>query len=261
MLKTDVTWLLSIHASGGHVMGRIIILFYGIASYSVFFSSFLYSIGFLGNQIVPKSIDSGSSVSFGQALMTNALLLGLFAVQHSIMARGGFKRWWTRFIPKPIERSTYVLLSSLLFFLLFWQWRPMTDTVWSVENPTSRALLTMLFWAGWTLVVYSSFLVNHFDLFGLRQVYLHLKGKKYTDIGFKTSALYRVVRHPIMLGYMIAFWSAPHMTTGHLFFGSAITLYILIGIGLEENNLVTIHGADYEEYQQRVSMLLPVPKN
>ncbi len=242
-------------------MDRVLIFSYGLVSYAVFFSSFLYSVGFLENLIVPKSIDSGGPVAFGQAIVTNALLLGLFALQHSVMARGNFKRWWMRFVPEPIERSTYVLISGLLFFLLFWQWRPMTDMVWSIENPLGSAILTTLFWAGWALVVVGSCLVNHFDLFGLRQVYLHLKGREYTTIGFKAPALYKFVRHPIMSGYLLAFWSASHMTIGHFLFAAAMTLYILIGVRLEERDLVSIHGAAYAEYQQRVSMLVPVPKN
>ena len=242
-------------------MGRTLIFLYGIVSYSVFFSSFLYSIGFLENRIVPKSIDSGEPVAFGHAIMTNGLLLVLFAIQHSVMARGAFKRWWTRLVPEPIERSTYVLLSGLLFFLLFWQWQPITGTVWSIENPTGGAVLTAFFWAGWALVVISSFLVNHFDLFGLRQIYLHIKGKEYTHLGLKTPMLYKLVRHPIMLGYVIAFWSTSHMTLGHFIFAGAMTLYILIGIRLEERDLASIHGAAYEEYRKKVSMLLPIPKN
>lgn len=242
-------------------MGRMLFFFYGLVSYAVFFGSFLYSVGFLENRIVPKSIDSGGPVAAGQAILTNALLLGLFALQHSVMARKGFKRWWTRFVPEPVERSTYVLLSGLVFFLLFWQWQPVAGAAWTVENPAVRMILKAFFWLGWALVVTGSFLVNHFDLFGLRQAYLRLKGKEYTDIGFKAPALYKIVRHPIMLGYLLAFWSTSHMTTGHLLFAGAMTLYILIGVRLEERDLVSMHGAAYEEYQQRVSMLLPVPKN
>lgn len=242
-------------------ISRLLMFFYGIVSYSIFFSSFLYSIGFLENEVVPKSIDLGVPVSLGQAILTNVLLLGLFAVQHSVMARGGFKRWWTRFVPEPIERSTYVLLAGLVFYLLFWQWRPMTDSIWHIESQPVRAILAVSFWLGWAFVVVSSLLVNHFDLFGLRQVYLHLKGREYTYIGFKTPALYKMVRHPIMLGYVIAFWSTPHMTVGHLIFSGILTAYILIGVWLEERDLVAIHGAAYEKYQQRVSMLLPVLKN
>lgn len=238
----------------------MLISFYGLVSYTVFFSSFLYSIGFLDNQIVPKSIDSGGPVALGQAIMMNALLLGLFAIQHSVMARRGFKRWWIQIVPEPLERSTYVLFSGLLFFLLFWQWQPMTSMVWNIETPIGRTILTAFFWAGWTIVVIGSFLVNHFDLFGLRQIYLHLKGREYTHVGFKMPALYKLVRHPIMLGYFIAFWSTPHMTIGHLIFAIAMSIYILIGIRLEERDLVIIHGADYEKYQQRVSKLLPIPK-
>jgi len=240
---------------------RIMVFVFGLASYALFNATYLYFIGFLGNQVVPKSIDSGEPVPFGRALVINGVLLALFALQHSIMARGEFKRWWTRFVPEPIERSTYVLFSSLATILLFWQWQPMTGTVWLIENTAGSSLMTTLFWAGWALIVLGSFLVSHFDLFGLRQVYLHLQGRQYADIAFKTPSLYRIVRHPIMLGKIIVFWSAVHMTTGHLFFALFMTAYTLIGVRLEENDLVRIHGSAYEEYRLKVPMLLPIPKN
>ena len=242
-------------------MGRVLAFVYGIMAYLVFFITSLYFIGFLGNLLVPKSIDSGAPSALGRAIVTNVLLLGLFAVQHSVMARTGFKRWWMRFIPEPIERSTYVLLSSLVSILLFWKWRSMTAEVWSIENPVGHSILTGLFWMGWALVVIGSFLISHFDLLGLRQVYLHLKGRRYTDVGLKSPSCYRFVRHPIMLGYVIVFWSTAHMTAGHLLFAVIMTVYILIGVRLEEKDLLTIHGAAYERYRQEVSMLLPVPKS
>ena len=242
-------------------MGRMLIFVYGLVSYSIFLITSLYFAGFVGNQVVPKSIDSGEPVAFGRALLADTLLLGLLAVQHSVMARGSFKRWLTRFVPEPAERSTYVFFSSLVLIFLFWQWRPMTGMVWSVENPAVSVVLTSLFWAGWMLVVISSCLVDHFDLFGLRQAYRYLKGREYTHVGFKTPALYRLVRHPIMLGHLIVFWSTPLMSVGHLFFAAAMSVYILIGVRLEERDLVSIHGAPYEKYQQQVSMLLPFPKN
>jgi protein-S-isoprenylcysteine O-methyltransferase Ste14 len=241
-------------------MGRILAFVYGVVSYLIFFVTFLYAVGFVGNLIVPKSIDSGEPTLFTQALLINALLLGLFAIQHSVMARPGFKRWWTRFVPQPVERSTYVLLASLALILLFWQWRPLTDVVWSVENTVGRYILWALFFLGWAMVLVGTFLINHFDLFGLRQVYLYQRGKKYTELGFKTPFLYKVVRHPIMLGFIVAFWAAPRMTVGRLVFAIATTAYILIAIRLEERDIVSIHGTAYEEYRKQVSMLLPIPK-
>jgi methanethiol S-methyltransferase len=241
-------------------MGRTLAFVYGVISYLVFFGSFLYAIGFVGNIVVPKSIDSGMAGTFAPSLIIDAVLLGLFAIQHSVMARQGFKRWWTRFIPKPIERSTYVLFSSLLLVLLFWQWRPILSVIWNVTNPISSLVLTALFWAGWLLVLASTFVINHFDLFGLRQVYLFQKGKQYTDLVFKKRFFYRFVRHPLLLGFMIAFWATPKMTLGHLVFAIATTAYMLIAIQLEERDMANIHGDAYRQYQREVSMLIPLPK-
>ena len=241
-------------------MGRTLAFVYGAISYLVFLGSFLYAIGFVGNIVVPKSIDSRATAPLVPSLIIDAILLGLFAIQHSVMARQGFKRWWTRFIPKPIERSTYVLLSSLLLVLLFSQWRPILSVIWNVRNPIGSLALTTLFWIGWLLVLASTFVINHFDLFGLRQVYLFQKGKQYTDLIFKKRFFYRFVRHPLLLGFMIAFWATPKMTLGHLVFAIATTAYMLIAIQLEERDVANIHGDAYRQYQREVSMLIPLPK-
>jgi len=241
-------------------MNKTITFVYGCLAYAVFFLTFLYSIGFVGNIIVQKSIDTGAESAFGKSLLINIILLGLFAIQHSVMARPGFKQWWTKFIPEPVERSTYVLISSLLLALLFRFWQPMTGIVWSVENTYGSFALSGLFWVGWLIVFLSTFMINHFDLFGLRQVYLNLRDMEYVSINFKTPALYKYVRHPIMLGFIIAFWATPEMTVGHLVFAIATSAYILIGIQFEEKDLMNIHGETYGKYRQQVSMLFPLKK-
>jgi methanethiol S-methyltransferase len=241
-------------------MDRILVVSYGLVAYLIFLITFLYSIGFVGNLIVPKSIDSGSSGSVVNAFLINLMLLSIFAIQHSVMARPAFKRWWTKIIPAAIERSTYVLLSSLALILLFWQWQPMSELVWDVANPIARNVIWGIFWLGWIVVLVSTFLISHFDLFGLRQVYLYMKGQEYKHDSFKTPFLYKLVRHPIMLGFIIAFWATPHMTTGHALFSIVTTLYILIALQFEERDLLSYHGAAYKEYQDEVSMIVPFPK-
>ena len=242
------------------MLGRIIAFIYGLFSYAMFLIAFSYAIGFVGNVFVSKSIDSGPQGPLGHALLVNTLLLGLFAVQHSVMAREWFKERWTRIVPEPIERSTYVLITSFLLAFLFLRWEPIGIVIWNLEHPAAQVVLNGLFWAGWALVLLSTFMITHFDLFGLRQVYVYLRGKTYTPVAFKVPALYKIVRHPLMLGFNIAFWATPRMTLGHLLFASATTVYIFIGIFLEERDLARTHGDAYEDYRQRTSMILPVPK-
>ncbi|OBF29559.1 hypothetical protein A5724_24975 [Mycobacterium sp. ACS1612] len=238
-------------------MNRYLTIGYGAVCYVVFLAAFLYAIGFVGNFVVPRSIDHGVEASIAEAVVVNVLLLGLFAAQHSVMARPAFKRRWIRLVPRTIERSTYVLLSSLALFLLFWQWRTMPAIVWDVTWTPGQIVLWVLFAAGWLTVLLSTFMISHFDLFGLRQVYLAWRGAPYTDLEFRTSLLYRVVRHPLMLGFITAFWATPTMTTGHLLFAVATTAYILIAIQLEEHDLNAALGDRYRSYHARVPMLIP----
>ena len=236
---------------------RVVFFVYGLAAYIVFLGTFLYAIAFVGGFGVPRTLDGPLEGSLAAALAINCALLTVFAVQHSVMARRWFKDWWTQIIPWSIERSTYVLCASLALLLLFWQWRPIGMVIWSIESPAARTVLWTLFATGWATVLVVTCLINHFDLFGLRQVWLPLVGRPYTPVSFRTPLPYRFVRHPLYLGFLLAFWMTPTMTLAHLVFALATTGYIVIAIQLEERDLVAEHGAAYEDYRRRVAMLLP----
>ncbi|HEX9660412.1 MAG TPA: isoprenylcysteine carboxylmethyltransferase family protein [Rhodothermales bacterium] len=239
-------------------MSRFLSLLYGTICYVMFLVVLLYAIGFVGNLPLPKTIDSGTEGPLAMSIIINLALLSLFAVQHSVMARRGFKRWWTKFVPHHIERSTFVLLTNLVLILLFWQWRPIPETVWTTSSDLVATVMIVLFWGGWGIVLISTFLIDHFGLFGLRQVILHFQGKEYPHGKFMKKGLYKWVRHPLMLGFIVAFWATPDMTVGHLLFAAVTTAYILVAIQIEERDLVAIHGEDYHEYRQNVSMLFPL---
>jgi protein-S-isoprenylcysteine O-methyltransferase Ste14 len=237
-------------------MGKLLALVYGAVCYLYFFAVFLYAIGFVEGLVVPKTIDSGVEGSLIPSLAIDALLLGVFAVQHSVMARPAFKAWWTKIVPPPVERSTYVLLASLALALICWRWQPVPQTVWETSGVVATALLVLSF-AGWAIVLLSTFLINHFDLFGLRQVHAYATGKETPPSEFHTPLFYRVVRHPLYFGFILAFWAAPVMSVGRLFFAAATTAYILIAIQLEERDLTAVFGETYGAYKRRVSMILP----
>jgi protein-S-isoprenylcysteine O-methyltransferase Ste14 len=236
---------------------RLSIFLYGVVSYAIFFATFLYAVGFIGNFAVPRTLDGMPTASFMTALLTDLGLLGLFAVQHSVMARPAFKRWFTKWIPESAERSTYVLLSSVALIAVIAWWQPLGGMVWHVTDPTMRGVIWGAFAFGWLLLLVSTFLINHFDLFGLRQVWLQLLGRPYTHLAFGTPALYRLVRHPLYVGWLFAIWATPTMTASHLVFAIGTTVYILIGIQLEERDLIAHHGKSYQDYRDRVPMLVP----
>jgi protein-S-isoprenylcysteine O-methyltransferase Ste14 len=240
-------------------MGRIAAFIYGAATYLLMFVTFLYLFAFLANMWVPKGVDDGVAAPFVLALLINIGLIVLFGVQHSVMARPGFKKWWTRIVPTSIERSTYVLISTLLFILLFWAWQPMTAVIWDVEAPWAQAAVWSVFALGIILLFASTFVINHFDLFGLRQIWLNLTEKPYTYLKFKVTFFYKFVRHPLYVGWLMIFWATPQMTVGHLLLAIGMSAYILIAIRYEERDLVKFHGETYREYQRTVPMLIPSP--
>jgi len=242
-------------------MKKLIVFLYGIIAYVVFLFAFLYAVGFVGNFIVTKSIDSGAELPIFTSIIINALLLSVFAIQHSLMARPAFKKVWTKIVPHVMERSTYVLLSSLALLLIYWKWQPITQDVWNLENQTASLILTILYFIGWGIVLVSTFMINHFELFGLEQIYNNLKNKPSKHIKFTTRFFYGIVRHPIMLGFLIAFWATPHMTVGHLFFSIMTTLYIFIAVKyFEEKDLRKFIGEDYDKYMNDTPMFIPFTK-
>jgi methanethiol S-methyltransferase len=238
------------------MFARLLILFYALVSYAVFLVSFLYAVGFVGNYLVSKSIDVGDATNLSGAIVVDLLLVGIFAIQHSMMARPAFKQWWAKIFPAACQRSTYVLLSSLILLLLFWQWRPIPIQVWQIDGMAAR-LLIGVYWLGWLIVLASTFMIDHFDLSGLRQAFFALRGAEAPGQSFKTPLLYKIVRHPLMLGLLLAFWATPEMTAGHLLFAIMTTAYILVGLQFEERDLIAEFGTTYQQYRQRVPMLLP----
>ena len=240
-------------------MTALLGVLYGIGSYLCFVGTLLYAIGFVGNVGVPKSIDSGAPGSAVGAVVVDALLLGLFAAQHSVMARPAFKRRWTRLVPRALERSTYVLFSSAALALLYWQWRPLPDPVWTVRASLAVAALHAVFWVSWAMLLASTCMLSHFELFGVRQVLAHRRGEELPAAPFSTPGLYRHVRHPIYFSFLLAFWSTPTMSVGHLLFALATTGYILLAIQLEERDLIAVFGNQYRRYRRQVPMLVPRP--
>ena len=242
-------------------MTRVFFFAYGLVAYLLFFAAFVYGIGFVGDlAIVPKGIDDGPATTLAMATAVNVALLLLFAVQHNVMARPWFKEWWTRFVPRPIERSTYVAAASLILMLLYWQWRPIPERVWEVDSTVGRGILWALYFAGWGIVLFSSFVIDHFELFGLKQVWRHWRGEEHNTAPFSERSVYRWVRHPLMLGFIIAFWSAPTLSMGRLLFALVTTIWIVVAIRIEERDLAHILGEPYRDYRARTPMLVPLPR-
>ena len=242
------------------MLKRVFVFIYGVFAYILFLFLCLYLICFIDNVFVPKTIDSGSRTSFSTSLIINIILIGIWGLQHSLMARQWFKDWWTKIIKPPVERSTYTIIAILLFFLLFYQWRPIPTIIWEVDNPVGVTVLKSLYYFGWLFMFYSTFLINHFDLFGLRHVYLYLRNKEYTPLEFKTPSLHKIIRHPIMFSLFIVFWATPTMTVGHLLFSVGMTTYTIIGTIFEEKDLINIYGKTYLNYQRKVPMFFPIPR-
>lgn len=253
------------HVAGeGHLVGRVVAFLYGIVAYLIFFVTFVYAIGFVENLVVPKTLDGAAAAPappLAQAVIINLVLMSIFAIQHSVMARPQFKRWWTQFVPPSVERTTYVLLASLALALMIWQWQPMPAIAWQVADPRLSMAVTGLSFIGWLIVLTSTFLINHFELFGLHQVTNNLAGRPMPVPRFRTPVFYAFVRHPIYLGFIIAFWAIPTMTVGHLLFAAVTTAYIFFGIALEERDLIVVFGEEYRRYRQHVSMLIPWRKS
>jgi protein-S-isoprenylcysteine O-methyltransferase Ste14 len=242
-------------------MKRVLVFAYGLICYVGFLGTFLYLAAFLGNLFPIGCMDSPATTPFWQALLIDALLVGVFGVQHSVMARPKFKQWWTRIVPEPAERSTYLMFSNLALVLLFWQWRPMGGVIWDMQHPVGRAILHGLLGVGLLIVVIATFLINHFDLFGLRQVWLYLRGEPYTSLRFTTPGPYRVIRHPMYVGWLLAFWATPTMSFAHLLFAIGMTIYIFIAIRYEERDLLEFHGEAYADYRNKVQMIIPLPRS
>ena len=240
-------------------MNRVIAFIYGVVAYVIFLAVFLYMVGFLANQWVPRTVDNAPEASIGTALGINLLLVSLFGLQHTVMARPTFKRWWTQFVPQSVERSTYVMLTNVILVLLYWQWRSMPESVWLIQNSAGATVLWGIFAAGWVLVLVTTFLINHFELFGLQQIWFHLRNKTPKPHAFVTPGPYKLVRHPLYVGWLMTFWATPAMTAGHLVFALGMTVYILVAIYFEERNLLEYHGEVYAEYRQRTPMLIPLP--